>query len=260
VTAPNFRDNLTVPAWLRAGLGRKILYAIAVHADLLADAVAQAVKHRFPGHTYYSDANDLSGRDRKIRRGIGEPEDVYSARLAAWQQTHATRGGPYAMLREIFNRYRYSQSGPFHVELWSQNGQRYVMNTDGEITNDQTRTGYGSSHGRWQFDADLFKWARWWLWFDWPVAATNDGIWSSPGTWGDPGVWDCSLSSTELTSLREIPSEWNAAHCQGAIILAGSSGPLAWDFPSGIWGDETGTWGGSSGYKPAVIGVDLESA
>lgn len=203
-----FRDTLKsiCPPWLQRGTAEKVLYAIGVHVDGVMDALVAGIKARFPG-VYTAESLPLLGRDRRIRRGRTETDAVYTARLQRWLDDHRRRGGPYALLAQLFAHYAPSS---FAIELRYVTGRRFQMDTAGNVVRgDVVWTPPGSTS----------QWARWWLFYDWPTDVAADGIWSDPGTWSDGGVWDYALTPQEVTDLRLVPREWNAAHALGWIVL-----------------------------------------
>lgn len=225
-----FRDTLRkiCPPWLQHGFAERLLYPIGAHLDILGDALVAGIKLRFPNE-YSAESLPWLGRERRIRRGINESDEIYGNRMRRWLDDHARRGGPYAMLAQLYAHYA---AAPFEIELVNFNGGRYTLATDGTITHDVIV---------WAPDTDADHWARWWLLYHWPTPVTDDGVWEDPGTWGDGGAWGTGLSLAEVEDLRTIPAEWNSAHTQGTIVLIGPGGEL-WGSP-GVWGDP-GVWGG----------------
>jgi hypothetical protein len=234
-----FRDSLRKlsPRWLQGAIGGRLLYSMAVQMDALADACVEAVKLRYPGAAP-SEALSYIGRDRRMSRGIAEPDDTYAARLRGWLDAHAGRGGPYAMLAQIRAHYLPTT---FSAQLVYRSGRRYSMDTSGVVTVDTI-----------PFDINDVpeKWARFWLFYAWPFPVDADGTWDSAGLWDDGGVWDSTLSSLEVADLRLVPREWSAAHAQGVVVLLSSDREL-WDYPAGTWSDP-GVW---ETFGPAEMAI-----
>jgi hypothetical protein len=221
------RDKLS-PPWLRGLVGEKVMYALAVQLDALGDAVAAAVKSRFP-NLYSHESLPYVGRDRKISRGRTETDEVYASRLTRWLDDHATRGGPYALLAQVYAHYAPTT---FAVDLIYASGRRFQMDADGVVA---TRDAIV-----WTPDTDTARWARWWLFYEWPDEILADGLWGDAGTWSDGGVWDSDLTAEDVEDMRLVPREWNAGHALGKVVLL--SGDLElWDYPDGTWGDP-GLW------------------
>lgn len=228
-----FRDTLRdlSPVWLRGKVAGGVLYAIGAVVDALGDALVGGVKARFPG-LYGYESLGIIGRERRIRRGRAETDEVYASRLLPWLDHHRRRGGPYAMLAQLHAHYA---THPFRIDLVYANGRRFSMAADGTITRDDIG------------DIKLSKWAYWTLYYFWPDPVHTDGVWSDPGTWDDGGVWDSDLSIPDVTDLRLIPREWNAAHPFGNVVLLTADIEL-WDYPTGTWDEPGGVWMADTAY------------
>jgi hypothetical protein len=221
------------PWWLRGWLGGRLLYAIGVQLDVLADMALAAVTLRWP-QAGNPEALAAIGSDRKIPRGRAEASATYIVRLRRWLDDHRTRGGPYAMLAQL---HAFWAVAPFVIVLAYALGTRYTMPTDGSVT-----MARGPGGG---------PWPRWWLWYNWPTVVHSDGIWSDPGAWSDGGVWDSDLSADDVADIRLVPTAWNAAHCTGQVVLI-SPGAELWDYPDGLW-NEGGVWGGDGNV--AIVNI-----
>lgn len=205
-----FRDAIReiTPWWLRGPRIGSVVYAIGAVVDNLADALRAGVKSRFPGH-YSGETLPMIGRERRIRRGRNESDETYASRLLPWLDHHRLRGGPYALLEQLYSFWRPNN---FPIELRYTTSRRFNVSTIGEI---------GRWDQAWGVPGDPAQWARWWLYFEWPDSLGDDGVWSDPGTWDDGGVWDCGLTSAEVRDIRLVPREWNNAHAIGFIVLQG---------------------------------------
>lgn len=211
-----FRDTIRKisPPWLRRGNNEKFAYALGLVIDDFGDALHAGVKLRFPG-VYSDESLPQIGRERRIRRGRTESTTTYAIRLNRWLTDHRRRGGPYAMLQQLFAHYAPSN---FPIELMYRSGRRFSMDVAGAIVRDDTT---------WTFDAvTASKWARWLLVFHWPTPIDDSGEWDSdPALWDDDTtVWDSNLTPEDIEDLRLIPKEWNAAHPFGTVQLIDSDG------------------------------------
>jgi hypothetical protein len=139
------------------------------------------------------------------------------------------------MLAQLFAHYAPTN---FEIDLIYRSGRRFAMATDGTVVRDDPTS------------VHVVDWPKWVLFYFWPFAAASDGLWISPGVWDDGGVWDSTLTPEEVTDLRVVPREWNAAHCSGQIVLFTGTVEL-WDYPIGIWSD-AGIWGGVSDLPPVI--------
>lgn len=205
------RDTLLqiVPKWLRQAIGGGLLTALGAQVDMLTDYLRFGMRARVPG--YQPEATVMIGRDRRLRQGLHETDDHFVNRLPYWWEKHAARGGPYAMLEQI---YEYFAPLAFPVELRYATGRRFLMDVNGNVTRDIFA---------WTPPGDPARWARWWLFYTWPATIDDDGIWSDPGEWNDGGVWDANLSPADVRMVRLIPREWNAAHSIGYVTLDSSA-------------------------------------
>lgn len=215
MTAPThtFRDRLrqiSVP-WLATGNAQKFLYAMGVQIDAFADALVASVKLRFP-NVYSGESLPLIGRERRIARGSLETDTTYAARLTRWLDDHPRRGGPYAMLAQLHAFYL---PLAFTADLIYRSGRMYRLAADGTVTRSDIA-----------FDPDPFPemWARWWL------IITSATLPPHP------------LTDQQISDAALVPTEWNAAHCFGlVVVLRPGSGEL-WDYPVTNTWDEGGTW------------------
>jgi hypothetical protein len=235
-----FRDVLRriSPPWLQRGIAEKILYAFGVHVDAFADALVAGVKMRFPG-VYSAESLPLLGRERRIARGQNEPDATYAVRLTRWLTDHRRRGGPYALLSQLFG---FWAAASFAIELIYVSGRRYSLDTSGNVTRDDISwSGPDDAH-----------WAQWWLFYHWPTLVPDDGTWGDPGDWGDGGVWGSGLTGDEVAEIKLVPVAWNAAHPFGTIVLLHDPDSLLWGYPIRTWGSGW-HWAGVGG--PARINV-----
>lgn len=235
----NFRDLIkkTSPLWLRFGIAEKLLYCFGLMLDGLVDLAIAALRCRFPGDNALFLAYHTN--ERRLRQGKYESAADYAVRLQRYFQAHLDRGGPYALLEQVYQYYRPNN---FDVYLYYESGSYFHMATDGTITHTiMPATGAEA-------------WAHWILIYAWPETLEDDGTWDDPGLWDTPpGVWDFgTLSPEDVTDLRLIPQEWNAAHCNGTIVLLGPTDAL-WDFPVEPW-DSADTW--DDGTPPLKIEIN----
>jgi len=243
-----FRDTLLqiLPWWLRRGLGGKLANAIAAQFDGIADATTQAIKLRFPDEAR-PDALALLGSDRKIRRGSIEPDAVYAPRLRRWLDDHRTRGNPYSLLAQL---HAYYAQARFPIELIYPTGRRYSLALDGTVTRDDPQY--------WD-NPEPTKWARWTLIYHWPTAINPLGLWGESGAkWaGNNNLWGIAGSSLTPAQVRDlvlVPTEWNAAHCRGLIVLL-SPGRRVWGYPPRKWNNTNGKWGAGGKVVRIPIGI-----
>jgi len=243
-----FVDTLLqiLPWWLRSGLGGKIAFALGKQLDGVGDATTEAAKIRFPDPAR-PDALALLGSDRKIRRGSVEPDEVYAPRLRRWLDDHRTRGNPYAMLAQL---HAYFAQAPFPIELIYPTGRRYSLATDGTVTRDDLQY--------WD-NPNPAQWAHWTLIYHWPTAINPLGLWGGSGAkWGGNlnlwGIAPGSLTPAQVRDLVLVPTEWNAAHCRGVIVML-SPGRRIWGYPPRKWNTGNGKWGAGGRVVRIPIGI-----
>jgi hypothetical protein len=211
-THPTYRDSVRKrsPPWLQSGRAEKILYALAVQLDVLGDALSAGVKLRFPG-LYSFESLPLLARERRIQRGRNETDGAYATRLTRWRIDHQVRGGPYALLGQLYTHYAPNN---FPIDLVYYSGRRFSLAIDGTITRDTIA---------WAPDTDTARWARYWL-----IYRTDQWAVTPP-------------TADEIEDLRLVPRQWNAAHAQGHIIVMPTTAEL-WNYPPGRLWNHPGTW------------------
>lgn len=223
ITAPlvTFRDTLRklCPPWLQNGLAEKVLYSIGVQLDAMGDAVVAGVKMRFPD-LYSAEPLALIGAERRIRRGALEDDATYASRLRTWLMDHRTRGGPYALLTQL---YRYYAPNTFRIDLLYKSGLRFSMELDGTINRD------------FMGGVDAPMWSRWVLIYY-------------------PGPHTPPYSDPELDDLAVIPREWIAEHCLAALFLFANPDDEIWDYPpERVW-DEAPAWDSTDPIRIKISG------
>lgn len=212
MTLRTFRDRMRQlsPPWLQSGNAERLLYALAVQVDACADALLAGVRARFPGQYAPDETLPLLGRERRIVRGPYESNGTYAARLRRWLDDHRRRGGPYALLAQL---HAYYSPNTFAIDLLYRSGRRYRMNAAGVVTRDDT--GFTP-------DSTPARWARWWLY-----------LYTS--------TYALPLSAEDKAAASLVPREWNAAHCQGTLVIVPGDAEF-WNFPLGHVWNESGTW------------------
>lgn len=219
------------PPWLRRNVGAKLLGAFGARIDDLVDRMVDGVKLRFPGHDPTAidpSALVLLGRERRILRGPNEPDATYAARLQTWWDAHRTRGGPYALMTQLYHFWRATLTP--QIDLVYHSGQRYVLSAAGAITRDAIT---------WNADGTAF-WSQFWLFFDLPatldfplVDDTGQPIVDDLGNQiiATISTGDADGVSAFVDELAAVPREWSAAHVfRITIVLLYGVGRL-WDYP-----------------------------
>lgn len=222
MSTPTYRDSLRLftPAWLQRTNADKLLWAITLQLDGLADAVVAGVKLRFPG-LYTYESLPYIGRERRIRRGRFESSATYAGRLQRWLEDHKTRGGPYALLAQLYAHYAPNN---FVIHLLYKSGRRFVMDASGSITVDAVPPAVLQP-----------QWARWTLYYftdEWPTEA--------------------DVTPDIARDLTMIPKEWIAAHPIGKLLLM-PTGVELWNYhsPARTWNNPS-LWNKPPAIKFAI--------
>lgn len=235
-TLETYRDEIRrrSPPWLQRGVAERFMYAIGLHVDVFGDSLVAGLRHRFPG-AYSFESLSLLGRERRLSRGRVESDATYAARLLRWLTDHQVRGGPYALLAQL---YYYFRPAVFTIDLIYHSGRRFRLNADVLIAGAPLAQAVERDDLTWFPDAAPTRWAQWWLFYltdQWAVTPPTD---------------------QELEDLRLVPRAWNAAHCIGHIVLFPSTAEL-WDYPTDHTWDEAGTWDTTG--EPRFLTVDADA-
>lgn len=245
----NFRHALRafVPPWLsnRPATpkspayqnGFKYLYAQALMLDIMMDVAVQALKARYPG-LCQPDALPLIGQDRRIVRGLTEPDDMYAARLRAYLDSWRVAGNSYNMLAQLAPLF-----APATVPLMrivTNTGVWLTLNGDGSIVRQVLNN--------WNWDGSTDdRWARCWVIIysgaGYPWSA--EGVWST-GHWGayDPtapehGTWGITATRDMVETILAVVQLWKAEHSlypTTIIALDNATFDPAAPEPDGTWG------------------------
>lgn len=125
------------PPWLQRKVAGRLMLTLAEQADDMVTRAVQGVALRFPGAlggTIDPSSLAYTGRERRIRRGPGEDAVTYARRLRTWWDAHQTRGGPYALLGQLYAFFLDWLNVRMDVVYYS--GTRRWMDVAGVITRD----------------------------------------------------------------------------------------------------------------------------
>jgi hypothetical protein len=221
---PFERDLVDVmPPWLRRTRGGKLLHALGIVLDALADRTADAMAARLPSADL-PDALPYIGRDRRIVRGLNEPAEVYAPRLRRWWTDHKTRGGPIAMLRQLE---AYYATAPRQIDLVYETGTRYTLTLDLDPTDPTGKRHVITKDGiEWREGNDQLQWAQAWIF----VRYTSTPY----------------VSYDEAQSVIAIVRDWAPAHVTRMRIFGIFPGGDLWGYPEGeLWGDDDDLYWGA---------------
>ena len=123
------------PPWLQRSVGGRFMTGLGSELDTELDRNVEGVKLRFPDAVLeHASALAKLGRERRIRRGPGEDAETYARRLAGWWDDHRARGGPYALLRQLYEFFLAWLNVRMDVVAYS--GLRHWIDSAGVITRD----------------------------------------------------------------------------------------------------------------------------
>lgn len=232
------------PPWLQRIVGSKLMGAIGEVLDDHLVRLTDGLKLRFPGIGVDDDgALPYIGRDRLIRRGPSELAATYAARLRLWWDSHRTRGGPYALLHQLYEYFLADLN--VRMDVVSQLGNRHWIDAAGVITHDQISWGGGGPTA-------AFGWAHVWVIFyldhlyvrlvdeDGNPLVTDEGDYIVVDT-----LASGTIPESAAENFRVIPREWSAAHIPFITVVLLYGSVELWDYPVpvGQWDDPPGaTW------------------
>jgi hypothetical protein len=241
-----------IPKWLsnRPGLnnGFKILYGMAVQADMLLDLAIEAVGSWWPGYALgatnqaldASSAIPLLGLSRGILQGEAETQAAYAVRLQAWRETWANAGSSEVLAEEI---QAYLGNTPT-VRIVDRSGNWVTRAPDGTVS---------KVVAPWNWDSvSNPERAQWWsdLWIivypcEWPITGTT--LASLVGVWGtyNGGGTGHGVPRAAVDAILSLVETFKGAHCWCQAILFSYDATL---FVPGttVSGDPDGTWGNFS--------------
>lgn len=251
-----------LPPWLTARLaegkvrGFKLLYSVALLCDAGIENAYQGVQARFPG-VGTATALPYIGRDRRIRRGIGESDESYAARLITWLDDWQGAGTPYTIMRMV---QAYCAPAVPRVRIVNGTGTWYTLTPDGTFEVHQTWP-----TPNWDWDGDASKSTRCWL-----IIYSDQGPWSelpawgdpsAPG-WGDPGTsWGTTATPEQIATVRAILADFKSGGDRFENIIIAfdpasfdpTAAPGSPGMPDGTWGHWSKNVGGVQ--VPARLGT-----
>jgi len=234
------------PPWLRRIAGGAVMEGIGSQIDVEVDRSVEGLRKRFP-NAASPDALGFLGRERRILRGPGEPSDVYATRLIGWWDAHRLRGGPYALLTQLYEFFLTSLNVPMQVV--GNSGIRHSVDTAGVITRDAiTWSGDGGYPA---------VWARIYIFFaltgttiDIPlITETGEPVLTEGGEQVLTTISIYAATSADLELFCSVPREWSAAHIDRIYITLLPPGGELWGYPVPV-----GTWSASDPSPGQVWG------
>lgn len=239
---PSFATALLnrLPPWWRRLVGAPIVRGLAGPIDDMAKDTADSIKLRFPVQNGDQDALALIGKERRILRGPNEAGNTYAARLNEWLDDHKTRGGPYALARQLYLFWKDSLGVPFQIVYWS--GRRYSVDTAGAITRDDIS---------WTNPNGTGHWSEFWIFYDVSGLAADWITEDGSGVIDDAGeqiIFDVlsggALTPDDVENFSSVPREWSAAHIAKIHVVLVYGNARLWGYPVPVkkWGADWGVW------------------
>lgn len=245
-----------VPPWLQRAVGAKVMQGLADELDALVDRAVEGVSLRFPG-VAGEESLPLLGQQRRIRRGPGEDGTTYARRLRTWWDAHRTRGGPYALLGQLYAFFLDWLNVRMDVVYYS--GTRRWQDTEGVVTRDAVT-----------WDADgTAEWAKVWVFFyvtD-SIPRASEFLIDYEGDLivtfgGEEILLEESIAPDELTAaeaevFKAIPRDWSAAHIKLTTVVLLWDERRLWNYPQPVptwsaWGASGALWG----EPPVVLEIE----
>jgi len=222
-----------IARWLVKGDGELVHYSLGLVMDAMAERFRLSYEADLPEYCP-SDALPYLGRDRAIRRGRGESDAAYGARLVRYLDDHLTQGNPYALMDQL---YAYLQTSGVTLRTVDRRGNWYERAADGSrsVTLDQ---------GNWDWDGGAStSWSRFWV-----IIFVDQGPWTlrwthTAGGSGTATDGTTSATAAEVAAVKSIIAEWKPAgtRCEWIIVCEDDPstkfGPTTGDDPGGTWGD-----------------------
>jgi hypothetical protein len=211
--------------------GYRYLYAAAAMLDVFIEVEVQGLRARFPGIGTPT-ALPLISQDRRIIRGLTEPDDDFALRLRGWLDSWRVAGNGYNMLAQLAPLF--SPSTVPILRLVTNTGIWLTLNTDGTVTRQVLNN--------WNWDGvTADRWARCWV-----IIYSGDGYpWSAEdvwgtGTWGDgPGTWGITATREMVQTIEAVVQLWKAEvtlYPTTIIALDNASFNPSSPEPDGTWG------------------------
>jgi len=273
-----FRDliNSISPTALQGPIGQRFQYVEAVLFDALGDAVAYAVRERYPD-VCSEDALPWIGADRQVERGPIEPSASYRTRLLLWLQLWKLAGSARSILLGLFGFF--APDNALTIETVDTHGQWFTLPPGQTIPPLPTIT---VAKGTWNWDGNAPPWYDAGIWWRmWVVIYPDPSLgWAPTQKWGDGsrygdghawGFGGAPYAGPGIAQgIRAVLRNWMGTQWIPWVILAwdataflpSSSPPKAPDGTWGHWGvpkPQTGnlvtlyavnTVGGARVYQP----------
>lgn len=233
MTRTNFRElrEKLTPSWLSSGEGGLVGYALDLIKDAFAHRAYLGVLAGIP-EVAPPDANEATGRDRRVVPAISETNERYTERLVSWLDDRATQGSPYALL----SRLREYLGDDVLMRIVDNRGNWYSIQNDGSYFNLRDQ-------GNWDWDGNEDAWSRFWVIIYPPLRLWRTVFlpgWNEGGEWGDDSyaTWGSTAPADQVNTVRAIIADWKPAHARCVNIIVAFD-PASFDpfnpEPDGLW-------------------------
>lgn len=195
--------------WLQTGEGGGVNDSLGQLCDQFAQRAYLGLVARFPDYAVLHSLGTLGliGRDRKIVRGINEPDAAYATRLKRFLTDHRLRGNPFALHDQLR---AYCQVG-VKIRTVDRSGNWFSTDYDG------TRSVFRGATDDWEWDNQPgSNWSRFWV-IIYPVGGTDP--WATQ-LWGQGTTFGTTATVDQVSSVRSIIADWKPAGttCDEIII------------------------------------------
>jgi len=234
------------PPWLRRVVGVKLLGSIGEVVDTHVDRIASGVRRRFPGFDS-DDSLAQIGRERRIRRGHLESGATYARRLRGWWDAHRARGGPYALLAQLYAFFLDVYDPRIDV-VYQSGTRRWIDAGGGGVVTRDAVTWTGDGSGRWAQTFFVFICLADGI-ENFLVDEAGRFLVDEAGRFlVAPLMSGGTVDDEDAEVFRCIPREWSAAHIAYVTIILLYGVARCWNYPQPVptwtdWGAST-TWGG----------------
>lgn len=229
----SFRDLVPTisPPWLQRHYGERLLYAVTLQVDAIAEAAREGVRARAPGSDQQPrDALVQIGRDRVIVRGKYESDPVYSTRLQRAFDSWARGASLEGLMRQLQALLLDYDTPVRGITWWAQWAR--IPSWDAPI---EYEWGYqGAWHWGWTYYLPGEGTNNYWDWgHAFVVLYPAAGQWQ-PATLGSglmlgSGQWCVGITepSDVVQAARLVADQWRSATTRVRVIVSWNA-----DWPS----------------------------
>ena len=237
-----------------AGYAERLMYSLALGADVVLEKTSEAIAMRSPG---LGDASSLpySGAERMIARGPYETDVSYAARLVVWLDSWSHAGQARGVVSALAGYL--TPVGPL-VGSWLEGSGETITDIvfDGDPWDTVPMTIHDALAAS-DWDGHLYPKRRFVAIDAWGTAsgitwAPSTSVWGVAGTWGDrTRSWGLDIASSVAADLRSIVEMWKGGGTRYPWIVIRITDACAVPPTTGDWGNWSKT--DLSGVRPVRI-------